>query len=163
MHRRSQGFTLLEILVVVVVISITVTVILLNVSLIDPERRIKTLSQNTVKLLRFAHEQAIYQQQNLALSLTKKDYEFLQYDGSKWIKLDNKRLKHKPFGEDITSELTVDGRLVQIQEKKLQPHILFLASGEMTAFKWTLEDSKNDISTLIQGQYNGDVTEELQK
>lgn len=157
---RSRGFTLLEILVVVFVISITVTVILLNVSLVNPERRIKNVSQQAVKLIRFAHQQAILEQKNLALSLTKKGYEFIRYDGENWVKFENKRLRPKPFDEKIKSELEVEGRLIQPQKKKLQPHILILASGELSVFKWTLEDTQYDISVLIQGQYNGDVSEE---
>ena len=157
---RARGFTLLEVLVVVVVISVTVTVILLNISLVNPERRVKQLSQQTVKLIRFAHQQAIIEQKNLALSLTKKGYEFLQYDGKDWKKFSNKRFKPIQFDETIQTELIVDGRVITAKPKQLEPQLLILASGEMSTFKWTFTDEQYDVSVVIQGQYNGDVSEE---
>lgn len=161
--KRQIAFTLIELIVVISLAGVIILSVLLNTNLINPNQGLEKLNNQLPKLIYFAHQQALLQQQNYALSITKDGYKFLTHDGDKWVVLKDKLLKEELFPESISSELRVENSLVSALPKdELKPHILILASGEMTPFEWIIKDQNSLSAYTLTGTYNGEVVSELQ-
>jgi len=153
---KTKGFTLIELIVVLFIAGMIVSVVLLNTSLINPNKKFITLTQNISKLMHHAHQQAQLSNENYALSLTKKGYVFLIFQGDGWVPMSQKPLLEGKLPKHIKQELSIDKKLVEVLKKdQFVPHILLLASGEMSPFEWTLSDLDNDLEIVITGSYNG--------
>jgi len=156
--RQQKGFTLLEIIVVVALAGIIVGGVLLNSSLINPHHKFEALTQNIAKLLRYAHQEGGLNNENYALSVTKTGYVFLMLQGDEWVPIQAKPLQPQKKLKDFKQQLLIDTKLVEpLKKGKFEPHILILASGEMSPFEWTLSDIENDISITIIGSFNGQI------
>ena len=155
---KQKGFTLLELIVVVALAGIIVAGVLLNSSLINPHQKFETLTDQTAKLIHHAHQQAQLNNENYALSLTKTGYVFLIFEGDVWAPMNEKILLEKSVPKKYKQELSIDGKLVSALKKdKFEPHILLLASGEMSPFEWVFSDFYNDLEITITGQFNGKI------
>ena len=160
---KQRGFTLLELIVVVALAGIIVAGVLLNSSLIDPNKKFITRTEKIAKLIHFAHQQAEISNQNYAISSTTKGYVFLHYQGGDWTLMNDKPLISKELPEQLKQELSIDTKLVepispsQIKQKKYVPHILMLSSGEMSPFAWSFSDLDNDLEIILTGAYNGKI------
>jgi len=155
---KQKGFTLLELIVVVALAGIIVTGILLNSSLINPNKKFITLTQNISKLMLHAHQQAQLSNENYALSLTKTGYVFLKFQGDSWIPMVEKPLVSRKIPKHYKQVLSIDKKLVSaLKKKQFVPHILLLASGEMSPFEWVFSDFDNDLEITLTGQFNGKI------
>ncbi|MBL7002732.1 MAG: type II secretion system protein [Gammaproteobacteria bacterium] len=160
--KQPKGFTLLELIVVVALAGIIVSSILLSTSLINPHQNLKDWSNKTGKLIRFVQQNAILNNQNYAISFSKKGYQFLIFEQGEWVKTKEKMLKVKALGDRYKATLIINEQnITPKNEKKLTPHILILASAEMTPFKWVVEDLDGGGITTLSGQFNGDVSVEF--
>lgn len=155
----NRGFTILEILVVVAVISIIASTILLNTNLSRPDNEIKKHASTLGKTLQLLMQEAIIGDRNYALSLVPGGYQVLEYDGNDWL------LSTDPFflslrGEHgYHDELVIDQNIIQVEKtEKPQPHILILASGEMSVFEWNIEDRENNFRVRIISSLLGKIT-----
>ncbi len=156
---NSKGFTLIELIVVMFIAGMIVAGVLLNTSLIDPNKKFITLTEKIGKLLHHAHQQAELNNENYALSLTKDGYVFLIYQGDGWAPMKKKPLQRGVFAKNIKQDLSIDNKLVEVLKKdEYTPHILLLASGEMSPFEWTITDRDNDLEIVISGTYNGSIS-----
>ena len=155
---KQKGFTLLELIVVVTLAGIIVAGVLLNSSLINPHQKFETLTEKVAKLMHHAHQQAQLSNENYALSLTKTGYVFLIFQSDGWVTMKQKPLLEGKVPKRYKQELTIDSKLVTaIKKDKFEPHILLLASGEMTPFEWVFSDFDNDLEITIKGQFNGKI------
>lgn len=157
--RSNRGFTILEILVVVAVISIIASTILLNTNLSRPDNELKKHANTLGKTLQLLMQEAIIGDRNYALSLMPGAYQVLEYDGNEWS------LTTDPFflslhGEhEFHDELVIDQNIIRIEKsEKPQPHILILASGEMSIFEWNIEDRENNFRVRINSSLLGKIT-----
>lgn len=156
---NQKGFTLLELIVVVALAGIIVTSVLLNSSLINPHQKFETLTNKVAKLIHHAHQQAQLNNENYALSLTKTGYVFLSFQGDSWIVMEKKPLSKANVPKNYKQELSIDNKLAPpLVKDELIPHILLLASGEMSPFNWVFSDFDNDLEISITGQFNGKIS-----
>lgn len=160
---RQQGFTLIEIIVVVALAGIIVAGVLLNSTLVNPNKKFITLTKQISQLIHHAHQEAELSNVNYAISITKKGYLFLRYEGGDWNAFNKKPLVEKNITNQYKQELLIDNKLVEpltasdIKNNKFKPHILLLASGEMSPFEWTFSDLDNDLEIIVTGLYNGAI------
>ena len=155
---KNRGFTILEILVVVAIISIIASTVVLNTNLGSPEAPLKKHVIRVQQILQLLMQEAILEDRNFALSLLPETYLVLEYDGESWIpstdKIFQSLKKTVPFHE----ELLVDQQLVKIEKTdNPKPHILILASGEMSVFEWLIEDRKNRYKARLLSSMTGEL------
>lgn len=157
-RKNIRGFTILEILVVVGVISVIASTILLNTNLSRPDTEIKKHASTIGKTLQLLMQEAILEDRNFALSLLPGGYQILEYDGNEWsISKDSFFLKLQKK-HDFTDELVIDNSIISVEKTdEPVPHILVLASGEMSVFQWNIEDRENDLRIRITSSMLGKI------
>ena len=154
-----RGFTILEILVVVAVISIIASTILLNTSFHRPATELKKHASNLGKTLQLLMQEAILEDRNFALSVVPKGYMVLEYEAQEWIQSADKFLLKLGKEHEYSDELMVDNNPVNIEKtEQPQPHILILASGEMSVFQWDIEDRENNLHIRLSSTMLGNIT-----
>ena len=159
--RRLRGFTILEILVVVAVISVIASTILLNTDLGDPQKELERHATDIGKTLTLLHQEAIINDRNFALSLRPGGYSVLQFDGSNWIASEDRFLKGLARNYAYEDELIIDNQIVNVEkpdENSAEPHILVLASGEMTGFDWIIADRDSESKVRLRANMLGQIS-----
>ena len=157
----QRGFTILEILVVVAVISIITSTILLNTNFNRPEETLKQHSKKISKTLKLLMQEAILNDNNYALSLFPGGYIVLEFNGEEWLPSEDKFLLSLKGQYTFSDELIIDSQIIKIEKKdKPDPHILILASGEMTPFEWHISDREHDLNVVIKANLLGDISSE---
>ncbi len=154
----QKGFTLLEILVVVVIVVITVSAVVFSTTLSRGDQDLKLLGNDISKLVRLVYQEAIFENQNFAISLNAQGFNVLEYNGEEWLVSGQNFFKKIRLGENHESNLTVDNLEVELEdEKDTVPHILILASGEMSTFEWQIIDNNLNSKIILQGNLIGTV------
>lgn len=171
---RHSGFTLLELLVVVVIVGIIVTFAALSFGNRALEDRLEVEAQRLDRILRLAAEEAEVKGIELGLRYTLDGYQFLvlSQDG-KWQPYDGDPiLREREIGDPFSIELRVDGRVVgpavqgrggKDKDKKVEPQILLLSSGEVSPFALSLRARGLTRYWLLQSDALGRFTLEPQQ
>ncbi|MCP4492948.1 MAG: prepilin-type N-terminal cleavage/methylation domain-containing protein [Gammaproteobacteria bacterium] len=155
---RQRGFTLLEILVVVVIVVITVSAVVFSTTLSRGDHDFKQLGNDLSKLVRLVYQEAIFENQNFAISLYPQGFNVLEYNGEEWLITEQRFFKKIKLGESHESSLMVDNLDVELEdEESTVPHILILASGEMSTFEWHIVDNDLNSKIILQGGLLGNV------
>jgi general secretion pathway protein H len=156
--RRHHGFTLWEMLIVVIIISVSTSVILLSTSLGRDSNDLKVLGSDMSKLIQLLYQEAIFENRNFAISLKHDGYQVLEYDGQSWIDSDQTLFRRIKLNEVQSSTLVVEELAVKsVDQEELIPHILILASGEMTPFEWTIIDDTTKNIIVLEGNLLGKI------
>ena len=156
--RRHRGFTLWEMLIVVIIISVSTSVILLSTSLGRDSNNLKVLGSDMSKLIQLLYQEAIFENRNFAISLKHDGYQVLEYDGQSWIDSDQTMFRRIKLNEVQSSTLVVEELAVKsVDQEELIPHILILASGEMTPFEWTIIDDTTKNIIVLEGNLLGKI------
>ncbi len=154
----QMGFTLLEILVVVVIVVITVSAVVFSTTLGRGDQDLRLLGNDLSKLVRLVYQEAIFENQNFAISLYPQGFNVLEYNGEEWLITEQSFFKKIKLGENHESSLKVDNLGVELEEEKSTvPHILILASGEMSTFEWQIIDNDLNSKIVLQGDLLGNV------
>ena len=160
-RRSDRGFTILEILVVVAVISIVASAILLNTRFHRPESDLKQHASLLGKTLQLLMQEAILNDRNFALSVIPEGYLVLEYNGETWVPTQDSFLIRLQKKHAYNDELLIDRKSIPIQNKEQpDPHILILASGEMTVFEWNITDQENQLQVKLTSSMLGSITRE---
>ena len=154
-HTQS-GFTLFELLVVVFIIGVIVSFATLSVG--NPgsdevEEEINRIQQ----LIRIAGEEAIFNSKELALEITKENYQFVRLvDGNQWQPIsDDPILRKRKFPEDTDAEILIDGLKVIMDDPDNPIRIFILSSGDVRPFVLKLKHhDADDFFTLESDSYN---------
>ncbi|WP_392344372.1 type II secretion system minor pseudopilin GspH [Pseudoalteromonas prydzensis] len=177
----SRGFSLIEILVVLVVIAFATKMMVYSLDGGDEDE----LDKQALRLhttINMASEFAILNQLELGFHLDKNSFEFLVFDGEKWITFDREKL-FAPITVDERLKLTLnlddlawsqdnlleqsnwrelmsggdDESLLELQKMKI-PQVLILSSGEVSAFQliYELKDEKEPVY-FIEGEFSAPV------
>ena len=77
---RSNGFTLIEILVVIVVIGIISTIVLLGLDNFREDRELQTEAKRIASLIELTSDEATFQGRNFGLRLMQNGYQFFEHD-----------------------------------------------------------------------------------
>jgi general secretion pathway protein H len=144
---RQQGFTLLEILVVITIIGILAGMATLSIGGTD-RRELQNEARRLQQLLSMATDEAAFNHQNLGFELDDQQYRFFRFDddNDEWLALTDKPWQEHtlpPFAQlnleleaeagDLLSAETENNQASSFNKKE-QPALLILASGEITPF-----------------------------
>lgn len=162
--RPNRGFTLIEILVVMLIIGILATAISLSVGHRTVEDRMEAESRRMEQLLRLAFDEALAKGLDLGLRQTYDGFEFMAPDPQtqSWAIVNEGLFRPRQLPPPFLIELRIDERLIdpvrpataeqlspdaqgdgslnlENDEQAVEPQILILSSGEMTAFTLDLK------------------------
>ncbi len=117
---RTQGFSLLELLVVTVIIGILVTMFTLSVGLTGGDRELEREADRLRALITAASEDALLQGRDIGLSFVEHGYEFSGQDpnaNDQWrpLMLDDV-LRPRELDPSIELVLEIEGREVELRE-----------------------------------------------
>lgn len=150
--RRQRGFTLIEILVVLVIISVMVGALALSIAP-NPHKALERELLRLRGMMDLAMDEALIGGKLLGLAAAEDHYQWLQFDESqrRWVDLPGRGTGSYRLDAQIRLELVVDGFEINAVQRRalarllerggdqdLQPAILFLASGESSAFRLRL-------------------------
>ncbi|MCF7502172.1 MULTISPECIES: prepilin-type N-terminal cleavage/methylation domain-containing protein [unclassified Pseudoalteromonas] len=179
--KHAKGFSLIEILMVLVVIGFVTKMVAYSFDG-GAEEELEKQALRLHTTINLASEFAILNQVELGFHLDKNVFEFLVFDGEKWVTFDREKL-FEPVEVDNRFKLTLnledlawaqDNLLEQsnwrelmsggdedslLELKKLKiPQVLILSSGEVSAFQLTyeLENAREPIY-FIEGEFMAPV------
>lgn len=135
MHSARAGFTLIEVLVVLALMGVLAGVAALSWPG-DPYRQARHEAERLQQVMQMAADTAVYQGDELGAYFTRGGYGFLRYDTAarQWRSLSDQALKPHQLPKDIGLSLTLAGRALPLSDAANKPAVIFLSSGEMTAF-----------------------------
>lgn len=154
----QRGFTLWELLVVVAIVAITISMLQLSFSVADDDRELKRTGKDLGKLFHLLSQEAVFENRNYAVSIHAEGFIILEYKEGKWFETGQKFLQKFKMADSQRSELYLDAELIDTGKKtEPPPHILILASGEMTPFEWHIKDTLTNSGIVLQGNLLGSV------
>ncbi|KAA1165410.1 MULTISPECIES: prepilin-type N-terminal cleavage/methylation domain-containing protein [Pseudoalteromonas] len=180
-NAKTRGFSLIEILVVLVIIAFATKMVVYSLEG-GAEDELDTQALRLHTTINMASEFAILNQVELGFHLDDNVFEFLVFDGEKWITFDREDLfKPTEFDERFKVTLNLedlawaqDNLLEQanwrelmsggdedslLELKKLKiPEVLILSSGEVSAFQLILElKEQSEPVYYIEGEFTAPV------
>ena len=180
---NSRGFTLLELLVVMVIIGVLASMVSLAVGGRAVDDRLQAESRRLEELLRLASDEAQAKGLEFGFRQTEDGFEFLTPDSQSglWEVVNDGLFRPRQILEPFVMQLRIDGRLIKPVKslppepeakdgvdalrpvgkdddaKRIEPQILILSTGEMTAF--TLDMRLPDASShyRVEGNELGEL------
>ncbi|MES2488463.1 MAG: type II secretion system minor pseudopilin GspH [Pseudomonadota bacterium] len=159
---RTAGFTLIELLVVIVIIGILATFATLSIGNRALDDRLEVESKRLEQTLKLALEEAETKGIDIGFIYTQEQYQFLALDKSGlWAPyVASGPLRPRPIPAPFYLELRIEDRPVQPasdvpDSKKIEPQILLLSSGEVTAFAVDIKAENYDPYYHIQADTLG--------
>jgi len=167
---RSNGFTLVEVMLVMLLIGLLATTVVMNFSGESREERLEKEAERFQQLFQFVAETAMLKQQEWGLYVLPDRYGFLYYDNNegKWAEADEPAgLRQYTLPQDIALTLELEGLsgeetnlLSQLdwqldddeqsnEDNKIPmlPQVFVLSSGEISPFQLLLTES-SDLTPL---------------
>lgn len=139
---RSDGFTLIEVLVVVAIATILTTLVVLRIgdwqSPDDPQAQLERLAA----LIERQCEQAMFQSRPRGVRITAEGYDFWQATSQGWVALTGEGLdRPRQWLTERAPELLVEGHGVELSAEPEGPQLSCQPMGELTLFELLLRDS----------------------
>ena len=151
----QHGFTLLELMVVIVLIGIILTFVVGSVGDGGRRDRIQREAQRITALVEMVGEEAVLQSSVMGMHFLQHGYEFMRYNGQKWKLIEkDELLRPRTLDSMMEMQLLVEGFHIDLEavtpaaasedededdEKEgPKPQVVFLSSGERSAFELTL-------------------------
>lgn len=159
MRRNSQGFTLIEIMIVIVIASILVGAVSMSFprSLDD---LLKEDAERFSALLFLAQDEAILQSRDLAIAINDSGYEFLSRDDKSWMTFSAEPFSPRKLTGNVKAELYLEGTSIKLKTKaKTKPQIVIYSSGEVTPFVYSF-GNKNGSQVSIDVDAAGTTKQE---
>lgn len=183
---KNKGFTLIEVLVVIVVIGLMVAAVQFSFNSNKPESELQQESVRFAGIFDLAAQYGLLNNIELGLVVDKSRYQFVGYDGTKWVALaDIESLGLYQLPEYMTLTISFDDlspdesslisrelfevkdqddfTLKDDEEKPIIPHVYILSGGDITPFKITfgwdkLARLEEDITYEVIGEYTTPLT-----
>ena len=158
---RSQGFTLLELLVVVVLLAILSTAAVLSVGNLGEDRELEQESARLLRLLQLADEEAIMDGRDYGIFFEDARYRFLRYvpESLEWQPAADELFRDRELPQGLWLSLEVEEREVTLElpdeSEKIEPHVVILSSGEVTPFVVSIAREFTERQAIIEGQPDG--------
>lgn len=151
--KASNGFTLIEILVVVLIIGITIGFALLAFGDFGNKRRIIMSAEHFMSYLELVEHQAILETSTFGVSLNQNGYQVFRFQApSTWQTIPSRSIfRPRYFPENAMI------RLEQTASKKGQPQIIIHSSGEITPFQLRFGLEKQPDIAIVKGNENGTI------
>lgn len=170
MSRRStQGFTLIEILVVLFIISIVTSVALLSISR-NQNKQLETFTNHLTQIVSLAEEQAMLQPIVLGLSLKDQAFQFstLKNDvtadkKNKWTAFQDTILGKQAIPDDIQVGVEVGNQTASSTDEadKTNPQIIISTNGDITPFTIYIGKRGEKPRYMITGDADGNVSNKV--
>ena len=139
---RSQGFTLLEMLVVVAILAVLMGTVIVGFTGADEERRLRTLAEDIQARLELARQNALLRNREWGVHVEENSYRFSEFDpqSGTWITQSQRPFAATSAAPRIEFEVEVEGfDLGQFGAAEEEfPDVVLFSSGEVTPFAWTL-------------------------
>ncbi|ASM52608.1 general secretion pathway protein H [Pseudoalteromonas nigrifaciens] len=180
LRAKSRGFSLIEILVVLVIIAFATKMVVYSLEG-GAEDELDTQALRLHTTINMASEFAILNQVELGFHIDNNVFEFLVFDGEKWVNFVREAL-FEPVEFDPRFKLALnlddlawaqDNLLEQANWRELMsgdedsllelkkfkiPQVLILSSGEVSAFQLTLElKEQSEPVYFIEGEFTAPV------
>ena len=169
---KQRGFTLIEVMVVVVLIGLMASLVQFNFSGNKPEDKLKHESARFAAIFEVAADYGMLNNIELGLIVKKDSYQFLGYDGTRWIEIPEQdwqanvtvpegvvlsiELDDLPIEEpmlfyaDTFKEKDEDDFTLlskKEQEEKIIPQVYILSGGDLTPFSLTFRLNEDLVFT----------------
>ena len=148
---QAKGFTLIELLVVLVILGSLIGIAVLSVGIAGPSRELHNEAERLAGLIGVLAEEAVLDNQEYGLLLSREAYQVLRYDS---VKQSWQALSSTPHQLPAWAELSVEleGTALQLPlpegeaggEGALTPQVLLLSSGEISPFRLRLAERRAD-------------------
>jgi general secretion pathway protein H len=179
-HRRSGGFTLIELMVVVLIIGLVATTVVLSVGVTGRDNELETEGERAYSLLNYVRDKAQLQTREFGLFCNDTVYEFVTFDPrrSVWRAVDeDDSLRQRKLPAGLKLRLVVEGREVVLKrvedqaredqlkdkdkkEKDRVPHVMLFSNGDLTPFALTLEREGEGRSITMASNDQGKIEEQ---
>lgn len=152
--RNSQGFTLIEILIVLVIIGITLGFAVLAFGDFGEERRIIFFAEQLNNSLKLAQQQAILETSTMGLRIDNTSYQIVKFqDPAGWNYKNTKGIfKNVLFPRNTVLNIKTDNKI-----PNGVPAIVIDPSGDMTPFTLYFGSTHTPVIVTITGKHNGSL------
>lgn len=175
-YLTTDGFTLIEILVVLVIVAAMAGLLVFSIS-DNPQRQLQREAKGLVALLNTANDEAVMRSRDLGLVINNQGYRFVAFDPEKksWLPLQQRPLGEHRFEDGYSVDFALDGAKVDDKTRQRidkfiargsadtdadlndgninKPTLLLLSSGESSAFSLTLRHQNAEV-TLVSDGFN---------
>src|SRR5271157_2604832 len=112
---RSEGFTLVEILVVVVIVAVVISLAVLSIGVTGRDSQLDEESRRIEGLVDLLHERAVLEGRDFGILIEPTGYEFLVYDPARgrWLTFnDEHEFRHRELPKGVSFQLELDSQIV---------------------------------------------------
>lgn len=173
-----RGFTLIELLVVIIIIGIIAAVAMLSIGNLGDKQHLEREAQRLVALIDLASDEASLQGREYGLEFMLSGYRFVEFDPytNQWLEIyDDELLGQRSLPEELRFELYLEDRQVLLSEMaaevaeeeksptneaitQYQPHLLIMASGDLTPFRAILVRDIDDKRLFVSSDFLGKLS-----
>jgi general secretion pathway protein H len=166
-YRAQSGFTLIEIMVVVVIIGIMASSIVLSIRTDKLGEHMEMDMQRIQALLKMAREEAVMQNEEIALRVGENSYSFEILGEKGWQAItDDKIFRERKVVDGTELALKVDDLEIKFGQQQAEagedkippPRIFILSSGEIMPFELILRTHDQSLQYSLKVEQDGTVT-----
>lgn len=164
--RYQSGFTLIEMLVVLVIIGIIMASVTLSIRTDDRGELMETEMQRIQALLKLAREEAVMQDEDIALRVSEDSYSFEVLGDKGWQPISDDRIfRERKVVDGTELALKVDNLEINFgkqqeaagDDKIPPPRIYILSSGEIMPFELILRTQDQSLQYSLKAEQDGTV------
>ena len=177
MPRRSNGFSLIEILVVIVIIGIVSGIALMSLGILGDDRQLQTEARRLTSLVEVAQDEAMMQGREFGVEFMNDSYRFVEYDPfiNQWGELiGDEMLRLRELPDDVEFILMLEGQRVLLENdparfedpeeaadrdltETYSPHVYIFSSGDITPFDLEIRRRYDNETVAIKSDLTGAV------
>jgi general secretion pathway protein H len=163
---KQSGFTLIEMMVVLVIIGIMVTSVVLSIRTDDLGEHMEMEMQRIQALLKLAREEAVMQNEDIALKVTENTYSFEILGDKGWEPITGDQIfRARKVVDGTELALKVDDLEIKFgqqqeaagEDKIPPPRIFILSSGEIMPFELILRTVDQSLQYSLKAEQDGIV------
>lgn len=149
--RSSNGFSLIELMIVVLIIGIATSFAVFAID--NSDDRLKTEAKRLLHMMQIAKDDAIINSRVLGIVIEENQYSFVLYKKGKWLKLESMPFRTRELSDDMTLSTLISSQNKQVTmttlplntspelDNSIERLIYFLPTGEMKRSEIRLENN----------------------